>query len=215
MSSTRDLTFESLTPNSHAHSVSCHLGALSSMHLAATRHPLTWAISHRRVIALQVSRDLAAGRLPPVQPFHAMAYPFNAKLALAISAKYAEYCALTAVRLSVPQLPHPPAQRLAPGQRLRVAYVSSDFGNHPLSHLMASVFGGHDRSRVSQFTASTAAVEFKFVQHLPLRSLFYSVCKACAALALGWRCLNAQNNLCVVASFQRCCAAGVLSRFQA
>ena len=37
----------------------------------------------------EVRRDLAAGRLPPVQPFHAMAYPFSAELALAISAKYA------------------------------------------------------------------------------------------------------------------------------
>ena len=39
--------------------------------------------------ALQVKRDLQAGRLPPVQPFHAMAYPFSAELALAISAKCA------------------------------------------------------------------------------------------------------------------------------
>ena len=38
--------------------------------------------------------------------------------------------------------------QLMPGERLRVAYVSSDFGNHPLSHLMGSVFGLHDRSRV-------------------------------------------------------------------
>lgn len=37
----------------------------------------------------QVRRDLTAGRLPPVQPFHAMAYPFSAELALAISAKCA------------------------------------------------------------------------------------------------------------------------------
>lgn len=29
----------------------------------------------------------------------------------------------------------------------RVGYVSSDLGNHPLSHLMQSVFGMHDRSR--------------------------------------------------------------------
>jgi protein O-GlcNAc transferase len=28
-----------------------------------------------------------------------------------------------------------------------VGYVSSDFGNHPLSHLMQSVFGMHDRSK--------------------------------------------------------------------
>jgi protein O-GlcNAc transferase len=57
----------------------------------------------------------------------------------------AEYCLSNAARLGVPRLVHPPAARLAPGQRLRVAYVSSDFGNHPLSHLMGSVFGLHDR----------------------------------------------------------------------
>ena len=62
--------------------------------------------------------------------------------------KYAEFCALTASRLGGPPLAHPPALRLGPGQRLRVGYVSSDFGNHPLSHLMASVFGLHDRSRL-------------------------------------------------------------------
>lgn len=27
-------------------------------------------------------------------------------------------------------------------------YVSSDFGNHPLSHLMGSVFGMHDTDNV-------------------------------------------------------------------
>ena len=42
--------------------------------------------------------------------------------------------------------------QLMPGERLRVAYVSSDFGNHPLSHLMGSVFGLHDRSRVSHLS---------------------------------------------------------------
>ena len=35
----------------------------------------------------EVRRELAAGRVPPVQPFHAMAYPFSAELALAISMK--------------------------------------------------------------------------------------------------------------------------------
>ncbi|WIA37736.1 hypothetical protein OEZ86_014614 [Tetradesmus obliquus] len=99
----------------------------------------------------EVRRDLGAGRLPSVQPFHAMAYPFSAELALAISMRYAEHCSLAASRLGLPALPHPPAVPLAPGQRLRVAYVSSDFGNHPLSHLMGSVFGLHDRSKVEVF----------------------------------------------------------------
>lgn len=99
----------------------------------------------------EVRRDLAAGRLPSVQPFHAMAYPFSAELALQISIRYAEHCSLAASRLGLPGLPHPAALPLGPGQRLRVGYVSSDFGNHPLSHLMGSVFGLHDRSRVEVF----------------------------------------------------------------
>ena len=63
----------------------------------------------------EVRRELAADRLPPVQPFHAMAYPFSAELALKISAKYAEYCAVAAARMAVPKLPHPPPHRLQVG----------------------------------------------------------------------------------------------------
>src|SRR5205814_2071199 len=55
----------------------------------------------------QVRNDLHSGRLPPVQPFHAMAYPFSADLALAISSKYAQYCALTASCMRPPPLTHP------------------------------------------------------------------------------------------------------------
>lgn len=31
--------------------------------------------------------------------------------------------------------------------RLHIGYVSSDFGNHPVSHLIQSIFGLHDRSK--------------------------------------------------------------------
>ena len=99
----------------------------------------------------EVLCEIAAGRLPPVQPFHAMAYPFRPELALAISQKYANHCASGALRLGCPTLPHPPPHPVPPGDRLRVGYVSSDFGNHPLSHLMNSVFGLHNKSRLEVF----------------------------------------------------------------
>jgi protein O-GlcNAc transferase len=99
----------------------------------------------------EVRRDIGAGRLPSVQPFHAMAYPFPSDLALAISKQYASFCLSVAQRTGVPRLAHPPPVPLVPGQRLRVGYVSSDFGNHPLSHLMGAVFGLHDRSKVEVF----------------------------------------------------------------
>lgn len=44
--------------------------------------------------------------------------------------------------LAPPRLPIPSNYFVA-----RVGYVSSDLGNHPLSHLMQSVFGMHDRTR--------------------------------------------------------------------
>lgn len=118
-----------------------------------------WQDRDKLFIRLQneVIRDLKNNRLPPVQPFHAMAYPFPASLALDISRKYAEHCSLTASRLGCPPLAHPAPKRLKPGERLRVAYVSSDFGNHPLSHLMASVFGLHNREAVEVFCYALTA----------------------------------------------------------
>ena len=35
---------------------------------------------------------------------------------------------------------------------LRIGYVSSDFGNHPTSHLMQSVPGMHNRDKVEVLT---------------------------------------------------------------
>ena len=59
---------------------------------------------------------------------------------MAISTAYASHCLASAARLGVPRLPHPPplAPHQQPGGRLRICYVSSDFGNHPLSHLMGN-----------------------------------------------------------------------------
>jgi protein O-GlcNAc transferase len=74
-----------------------------------------------------------------------------------ISRRYARHYALSAASLRQPPLRHPPPRPLAPGERLRVAYVSSDFANHPLSHLMASVFGMHDRRRVEVFCYAISA----------------------------------------------------------
>lgn len=54
-------------------------------------------------------------------------------------------------------------------------YVSSDFGNHPLSHLMGSVFGLHNRDNIEvinliqflyvMFTTLPVAVRFRNSYH--------------------------------------------------
>lgn len=45
-------------------------------------------------------------------------------------------------------------KELAANGRLRIGYISSDFGNHPTSHLMQSIPGFHDRTRVEIFCYS-------------------------------------------------------------
>jgi protein O-GlcNAc transferase len=101
-----------------------------------------------------IRRQIDMSLLPSVQPFHAIAYPIDPMLALEISCKYAAQCSIVASRFALPTFNHPtpiPVKCDGGNSRLRVGYVSSDFGNHPLSHLMGSVFGMHDRQNVEVF----------------------------------------------------------------
>ncbi|XP_039030503.1 probable UDP-N-acetylglucosamine--peptide N-acetylglucosaminyltransferase SEC isoform X2 [Hibiscus syriacus] len=101
-----------------------------------------------------IRRQIKMSVLPSVQPFHAMAYPIDPMLALDISRKYAAHCSIIASRFALPPFNHPAPIRIridGGNGRLKVGYVSSDFGNHPLSHLMGSVFGMHNRENVEVF----------------------------------------------------------------
>lgn len=101
-----------------------------------------------------VRRQIKMSVLPSVQPFHAIAYPFEPVLTLEISRKYAEHCLLVASRFGPQSFVHPPhlpVKGEGGSGRLRVGYVSSDFGNHPLSHLMGSVFGMHNQEHIEVF----------------------------------------------------------------
>ncbi|KAK1381120.1 Protein O-GlcNAc transferase [Heracleum sosnowskyi] len=101
-----------------------------------------------------LQRQIKMSVLPSVQPFHAIAYPLDPMLALEISRKYAQHCSVVASRFSLPPFTHPmpiPIKGGGRNGRLRIGYVSSDFGNHPLSHLMGSVFGMHDTENVEVF----------------------------------------------------------------
>ena len=99
---------------------------------------------------------------PAIQPFHTLAYPFPCELTLRLSRSYARHVSELASQLAseAPHLDHPARDGSVgtPGaRRLRVGYVSSDFLNHPLAHLMKSVFGFHERSRFEIFCYSLRA----------------------------------------------------------
>ncbi|CAN1729688.1 Probable UDP-N-acetylglucosamine--peptide N-acetylglucosaminyltransferase SEC [Linum perenne] len=107
-----------------------------------------------------IRRQINSSVLPSVQPFHAIAYPLDPMLALEISRKYAAHCSMIATRFALPPFNHPPPvpiKRDHGNERLRVGYVSSDFGNHPLSHLMGSVFGMHNRTNIEVFCYALSA----------------------------------------------------------
>eukprot|EP00002_Diphylleia_rotans_P022014 TRINITY_DN4304_c0_g2_i1.p1 TRINITY_DN4304_c0_g2~~TRINITY_DN4304_c0_g2_i1.p1 ORF type:complete len:1100 (-),score=241.30 TRINITY_DN4304_c0_g2_i1:2731-6030(-) len=88
--------------------------------------------------------QIEKGETPFILPFHAVGYPFDEKEMYALARAHGK--ALEQVvdkyRLKV----FPPS-KIPEGKKIRLGYVSSDFANHPLSHLMQSIFGLHNRSK--------------------------------------------------------------------
>lgn len=94
-----------------------------------------------------VAEQLDKNRLPSVHPHHSMLYPLSHDFRKAIAARHANLCLEKIHVLHKPPYNH--ARELH--GRLRIGFVSSDFGNHPTSHLMQSIPGLHDRSKVEIF----------------------------------------------------------------
>lgn len=101
-------------------------------------------------LVLIVEEQLSKKRLPSVHPHHSMLYPLSHEQRKAIAARHAQLCVEKVSVLHKPAYTFPPFS-LGSGQRLRIGYVSSDFGNHPTSHLMQSIPGMHRREVVEVF----------------------------------------------------------------
>ncbi|KAJ1751087.1 hypothetical protein LPJ79_002364 [Coemansia sp. RSA 1821] len=99
---------------------------------------------------------MVAPLVPTVLPFHTFTYPLDAREIRLISHRNAMRLSFTTLGGSAPWLPaHVYAPPPPPDPHIRIGYVSSDFNNHPLSHLMQSVFGMHDRSRFRVYCYAT------------------------------------------------------------
>ncbi|XP_011151619.1 UDP-N-acetylglucosamine--peptide N-acetylglucosaminyltransferase 110 kDa subunit isoform X3 [Harpegnathos saltator] len=94
-----------------------------------------------------VAEQLDKNRLPSVHPHHSMLYPLSHEFRKAIAARHANLCIEKIHVLHKQPYKYPRAV----GIRLKIGYVSSDFGNHPTSHLMQSIPGLHDREKVEIF----------------------------------------------------------------
>ncbi|SNX83267.1 related to UDP-N-acetylglucosaminyltransferase [Melanopsichium pennsylvanicum] len=97
---------------------------------------------------------LVTPAVPTVLPFHTFTYPLSPRQIRLICHRNAlRISQSTLTQMWVPDVVYPPPSPPAP--RLNVGYVSSDFNNHPLAHLMQSVFGFHDLSRFNVFLYAT------------------------------------------------------------
>ena len=104
----------------------------------------------------QLPTTLSVPSAPTVLPFHTFTCPLTANQIRKISQRNGLRISCSTLR--APWLPttifEPPQP---PAPQLKVGYVSSDFNNHPLAHLMQSVFGFHDSSRVRAYCYATTA----------------------------------------------------------
>ena len=96
-----------------------------------------------------VADQLEKNRLPSVHPHHSMLYPLSHEFRKQIANRHAQLC-LEKVSV-LHKSPYKFSMNLSTDGRIRIGYVSSDFGNHPTSHLMQSIPGVHDRNKVEIF----------------------------------------------------------------
>jgi tetratricopeptide (TPR) repeat protein len=102
----------------------------------------------------QLPAGLTTPNAPTVLPFHTFTYPLSAKQIRHISQRNGLRISSSTLRSSwLPPTVYPPP--FPPNPYLKVGYVSSDFNNHPLAHLMQSVFGLHNPKRVKAFCYAT------------------------------------------------------------
>ncbi|MCJ1283758.1 hypothetical protein MMC26_003089 [Xylographa opegraphella] len=127
-----------------------------SWQLYQDRYVKTRACSSVSYARPQLPSTLAIPSAPTVLPFHTFTCPLTAKQIRKISQRNGLRISCSTLRS--PWLPKkifdPPAP---PNKYLNVGYVSSDFNNHPLAHLMQSVFGFHDPARVKAVCYATTA----------------------------------------------------------
>ncbi|KAK2612930.1 hypothetical protein QQS21_001041 [Conoideocrella luteorostrata] len=107
-----------------------------------------------RYLRPRLPQNLAVPSAPTVLPFHTFTSPLTASHIRAIAQRNALRISCSALRspwISATIYP-PPAP---PSPHLNVGYLSSDFNNHPLAHLMQSAFGFHNPSRVRAICYAT------------------------------------------------------------
>ncbi len=90
------------------------------------------------------TKALAAGHTPCVTPFQALTLPWSLERQLVIARSHCDAIVKRNRERGIErQRSHPPRIHT---DRIRIGYLSGDFYDHPISHLIQGLFGCHDRS---------------------------------------------------------------------
>lgn len=96
-----------------------------------------------------VTEELEKNRMPSIHPFNALLFPLSQNLRMAICRRNTVIYFEKIKLLNKP--PYKYIRELSTDNRLRIGYVSSNFAHHPMTHLMQSIPGLHNKSKVEIF----------------------------------------------------------------
>ncbi|KAI0651856.1 TPR-like protein [Trametes meyenii] len=112
---------------------------------------------HELFLRPTLPKTLQPPPVPSVLPFHTFTYPLTPRVTRLIPHRSALRISYTAfVQPWLPKHVYRPPRPPVNG-KINVGYISNDVNNHPLSHLMQSAFGMHDRARFAVFLYTTSA----------------------------------------------------------
>ncbi|OWR42776.1 UDP-N-acetylglucosamine--peptide N-acetylglucosaminyltransferase 110 kDa subunit-like [Danaus plexippus] len=100
-----------------------------------------------KLVSIVENQLLTSDKLCSVHPHHTILYPLSNVARKEIAARHAALYLEKVNMLTSTTFRHTKKRK----GRLRIGYVSSDFGNHPTSHLMQSIPGLHNRLNVEIF----------------------------------------------------------------
>lgn len=114
------------------------------------------------LITMTITEMKSLGYSSIVQPHHALSYPLRPDDITSIAYAFSKWVHHNAMQLCTTQQRSPPhhipENYWKPDtERLRIGYISSDFGNHPLSQLMQHCFAMHDRQAFEVFGYALSA----------------------------------------------------------
>jgi len=113
-----------------------------------------------KLLKTHIYYQINNGMTPSCQPFHALIYPLDSMDKLLLARKYAERDLKNALqngkykKFTKYAIQRYEEEKTIKRSRIRIGYVSYDFRNHPLAHLMQSVFGMHNKEEFEVFCFS-------------------------------------------------------------